>query len=76
MRKFLLIIAVIFTLSGLAFMFFPIHKFAILPVVLALFIEFPILNKSGSEQKTFPVLALIISAISLLVIVGKVVLFK
>ena len=76
MKKFLLIIAIIFTILGLAFMFLPFRKFAILPVVLALFIEFPVFYKSGSAQKTFPRVTFIISAISLLIIIGKAVLIK
>lgn len=76
MRKFLLITAIVFSVLGIIFTILPLGTLAILPISIALLIGFFAFQKSTSTTKTFPGIILIISAITFMIVIGKVVLIK
>ena len=76
MRKFLLITAMVFAVLGIAFTILPLGTIALLPIAIAILFSLLAFYKSTAELKKLPRLVLIISSITLLVVVGKVVLIK
>ncbi len=76
MRKFLLITAIIFTVLGIVFTTLPLGTIALLPISIAIILSLFSFYKSKVELKKLPLLVLIISSITLLVMIGKVVLIK
>ncbi len=76
MRKFLLITAIIFAILGIIFAVLPLGTIAFLPIVIAIIVSLLAFYKSTEKLKKLPRIVLIISAISLLVVVAKVVLIK
>ena len=76
MRKFFLISAIIFATVGLIFTILPLGTIAILPVLIAIIFCLLAFYKSNPKLKKLPRIVLIISATTLLVIIGKSVLVK
>ena len=76
MRKFFLILAIFFATVGLIFTILPLGTIAILPVLIAIIFCLLAFYKSNPELKKLPRIVLIISATTLLVIIGKSVLVK
>jgi len=76
MRKSFLISAIIFATVGLIFTILPLGTIAILPVLIAIIFCLLAFYKSNPELKKLPRIVLIISATTLLVIIGKSVLVK
>ena len=76
MRKFLLITAIVFTVLGVVFTILPLGTIALLPISIAIGLSLFAFYKSTMELKKLPRLVLIISSITLLMMVGKVVLIK
>jgi membrane-bound ClpP family serine protease len=76
MRKFLLITAIIFAILGIIFAVLPLGTIAFLPIIIAIIASLLAFYKSSQELKKLPRIILIISSITLLVVVAKVVLIK
>ncbi len=76
MRKFFLITAIVFTVLGIAFTILPLGTIAMLPVAFAIIFSLLAFYKSTALLKKLPRLFLIISATTLLIIIGKSVLIK
>ncbi|MEI6752686.1 MAG: hypothetical protein WCK78_05905 [Paludibacter sp.] len=76
MRKFFLITAIVFTVLGITFTILPLGTIAMIPVAFAITFSLFAFYKSTALLKTIPRIVLIISAITLLVIIGKSVLIK
>jgi len=76
MRNLLIILASFFALLGITFTIFPMGTIAILPIALSFILGFLAIKKSTENQKKFPKLILYISALTLLVVIGKEVFIK
>ena len=76
MRKFYIIIAILFGIVGIIFTILPLGTIAVLPVIIAIFAGLLAFLKSSFDNKTLPRIILIISATTLLVVIGKAVLIK
>ena len=76
MRKFLLITSIDFVIISIGFTILPLGTLALIPILFALLVGFLLFFKSKNENKTFPRIIIIISAISLLTVIGKAVLIK
>ena len=68
--------AIFFSVLGIAFAVLPLGTIALLPIGLALIFSFLSFKKSEENQKKIPKLLLIVSALTLLVVVGKEVFIK
>ena len=68
--------AIFFSVLGIAFAVLPLGTIALLPIGLALIFSFLSFKKSEKNQKKIPKLLLIVSALTLLVVVGKEVFIK
>lgn len=71
MRKLFIVLASFFTVLGIIFTILPLGTIALLPIVLALVFAFLVLKKSEASQKKFPILLLILSAVTLFVVIGR-----
>ena len=71
MRKTLVILSAFFTSLGILFTILPLGTIALIPVALAILCGFLAFKKSEVDQKKFPKIILIISAITFVVIIGK-----
>jgi len=69
-------LAIFFSVLGIAFAVLPLGTIALLPIGLALIFSFLSFKKSEKNQKKIPKLLLIVSALTLLVVVGKEVFIK
>ena len=76
MRKLYVISAVCFVVIGIAFTILPLSAIAFIPIVIALILAFLAIHTSKVNQKELPKLILFISALLLLVAIGKVVFVK
>ena len=76
MRKFFIIIAILFGIVGIVFTILPLGTIAVLPVGIAILAAFLAFFNSSLEKKMLPRIILIISATTLLVVIGKAVLIK
>ncbi|HEY5591107.1 MAG TPA: hypothetical protein VIK55_08815 [Paludibacter sp.] len=76
MRKLFFYLAIFFSVLGIAFAVLPLGTIALLPIGLALIFSFLSFKKSEENQKKIPKLLLIVSALTLLVVVGKEVFIK
>lgn len=76
MRKLFIILAVFFAVLGIAFTILPLGTIALLPIAFTLILSFLAIQKSKLNQKKLPKIILLISAITLLVVIGKVVFVK
>ena len=76
MRKLFFYLAIFFSVLGIAFAVLPLGTIALLPIGLALIFSFLSFKKSEKNQKKIPKLLLIVSALTLLVVVGKEVFIK
>lgn len=71
MRKTLIILASFFTLLSIVFSALPLGTIAILPIAAAIILSFLALRKSETDNKKFPKILLTISAICLVIVIGK-----
>lgn len=71
MRKLFIVLASFFAVLGIIFTILPLGMIALLPIGLALLFAFLVFIKSEASQKKFPILLLIISAITLLIVIGR-----
>lgn len=76
MRKFFLIIAIIFTIIGIGFTILPLGTIAVLPIAIAFIFSLLAFYKSDNKLKTIPRIIVIISLTTFLTVIGKTVLFK
>lgn len=76
MRKLFIISAVFFSALGIIFTILPLGTIAILPIGIALILSFLSVLKSEINHRKLPKLILFISALTLLVMIGKVVFVK
>jgi len=76
MRYLLITLSAFFALLGIAFTILPMGTIALLPIVLSLILAFLAVKKSTDNQKKIPKLILYISALTLLVVIGKEVFIK
>ncbi|HET7732855.1 MAG TPA: hypothetical protein VFK73_03375 [Paludibacter sp.] len=76
MKKILIYFASFFAVLGIAFTILPLGTIALLPVMIALLLAFLSFKFSDLKQRKFSRIVLIISALTLLVIVGKEVFIK
>lgn len=76
MRKSLTILAAIFTVIGIVFAFLPLGTLGILPIGLAIIFGFIAFRMSDGNQKKLPKMFLIISALLLVVVLGKEIFIK
>ncbi|MEI6554930.1 MAG: hypothetical protein WCL70_05045 [Paludibacter sp.] len=76
MRKFFLIIAIIFTILGIAFTILPLGTLAVLPIAIAIISSLLAFYKSDNKLKKIPRIIVIISLTTFLAVIGKTVLFK
>lgn len=76
MRKLFIISAIVFAVLGIAFIILPFGMMALLPIGLTLILSFLAIQKSKPNQKKLPKIILFISALMLLVAIGKVVFIK
>ena len=76
MRKLFVILAIFFAVLGIAFTILPLATIALLPIGLAMILSFIAIQKSKLTQKKLPKIILFISALTLLVVIGKVVFVK
>jgi len=73
MRKFLVISSGVFATLGIALTILPLGTLALIPIGIALVLSFLAINSSKLNQKILPKWILFISAITFLVVIGKVV---
>jgi len=76
MRKLLLILAIVFSSLGIVFAVLPFDTIALLPIGLGLIFAFLSFWKSEGLQKKLPKWLLLISAISVVFVLGKTFLIK
>jgi EamA domain-containing membrane protein RarD len=76
MRLLFVILAVFFAVIGIVFTILPLGTLALIPIVFALIFSALGLYKSEGKLKLFPKLILIISAVAMLVVIGKEVFIK
>jgi len=76
MRKFLVISAIFFALLGIVFTILPLGTIAFLPIGIALILSGLAIQKSKNSQRKIPKLILLISFLTLLVVIGKVIFIK
>ena len=76
MRKFLVISAIIFALSGIVFTILPLGTIAFLPIGIAVILSALAIQKSRNSQRKLPKIILFISFLTLLVVIGKVIFIK
>ena len=71
MRQLFLIIASIFTVLSVVFVFLPLGTLALIPVGIALLFGFLALKKSDTKQAKWVKVLLVVSVLSLVFVVGK-----
>jgi len=76
MRKFFIISSIVFAILGIVFTILPLGTIAVLPVGIAILAAILAFIKSSMEKRMLPRIILIISATTLLVVIGKAVLVK
>jgi len=76
MRKLFVILAVIFAVLGIIFAILPLGTIAFLPIGIAIISSILAIQNSILNHKTLPKIILFISAITLLVVIGKVIFVK
>ena len=76
MRKLFVILAVAFSVLGIVFTILPLGTLAFLPIGIALIFSFLAIQKSKFNHKKLPKIILFISALTLLVVIGKVIFVK
>lgn len=76
MRLLFVILATFFALIGIIFTILPLGTLALIPIVISLLFSALALYKSERKLKLLPKLILIISAIAMLVVIGKEVFIK
>jgi EamA domain-containing membrane protein RarD len=76
MRKTFLILAIIFSVLGAVFSFFPFDSLAFLPIVLALVFSYLTFSKSEDNQKKLPKNLFIFSILCAVFVLGKTFLIK
>jgi hypothetical protein len=76
MRKSFIVIAFLFVILGIVFAVLPMGTLALAPVGLAILFSILAFIKSEPTEKALPKWLLIISVITLVVVVGKVLLIK
>jgi len=76
MRKLFIYLATFFVVISILFTILPLGTIAFLPILLALVFSFLAFEKSAASLKKIPKILLVISALTLLVVVGKVVFVK
>ena len=76
MRKIILVVAIIFTLTAVIFAVLPLDTIAFLPIGLALLFSLLLLKKSEDRQKQLPKILLLVTAISSAFVLGKTLLIK
>lgn len=76
MRKLLIILSVIFAVTGIIFTILPMGTIAFLPVVIAVICSVLAIIKSDPAKKKFPKMLLLSSIVIFLAAIAKDVLFK
>lgn len=76
MRKTLVITASILAVLGITFTILPLGTIAILPNLLALTLAFIAFKKSDAKHQNLPKIIILISALTLLTVIGKEVFVK
>lgn len=76
MRKLYVIAAVFFAVLGIVFTILPLGTIAFLPIGVALILSFLAIYKSNFNQQKLPKIILFISALTFLVVIGKVIFVK
>ncbi|MDD4971395.1 MAG: hypothetical protein PHT07_18345 [Paludibacter sp.] len=76
MRKLVVISAITFSVLGIVFTILPLGTLAFLPIGIALILSFLAILKSKFNHKKLPKIILFISALTLLVVIGKVIFVK
>jgi len=73
MRKLFIYLSSFFVVLGILFTILPLGTIAFLPILLALVFSFLAFEKSVASLKKIPKVLIFVSALTLLVVVGKVV---
>jgi hypothetical protein len=76
MRKLFIILASLFTVLSVVFVFLPLGTLALLPIALALIFGYLTFKKSDENQKQLPKMELIVAGLCLLAVIGKEILIK
>jgi len=76
MRKVFIITSVFFAVIGIVFTILPLGTIAFLPIGITFILSVISIQQSKSNQKKLPKLILFISALTFLVVIGKVVFVK
>ncbi|RTY91328.1 hypothetical protein [Flavobacterium sp. GT3R68] len=71
MRKLFIVLASFFTVLGIIFTILPLGTIALIPIALALLFALLVLIKSEATQKKFPIMLLILSALTLFIVIGR-----
>jgi len=76
MRKIVIIAAVFFAVLGIILAILPFWKIALLSVGITFILSFLAIKKSETPQTKLPKIILFISALTFLVVIGKVIFIK